>query len=167
MLTITAVTISGGTRTLSSVTNVPPTVWRVLVSQLGSSGPSGPMWRAIRPRATPTTRARRTCAANGTRRRRASTRAVPFGGCARGTAERRGSTGRGRHPAEIQRTAARQAPQVLHTKVNAARPLTHPACGDTHGDGLLAEPPAGRAAGEVAVGERDDRDRPDGVGAVD
>ena len=74
MLTITAVTISGGTSTLSSVTNVLPMVCSVLVSQLGEPSVTGPMSRATSPRATPTTRARRTCAANGTRRRRASTR---------------------------------------------------------------------------------------------
>src|SRR3954452_2906304 len=32
---------------------------------------------------------------------------------------------------------------------------------------LRVEAPAGGAAGKVAVGECDDRDRPDGVGAVD
>src|SRR5919112_1698780 len=53
MLTITAVTISGGTRVLSSVTKVPPMVCRVLVSQLGEPSETVPISRATKPRATP------------------------------------------------------------------------------------------------------------------
>jgi hypothetical protein len=99
MLTITAVTISGGTSARSSVTNVLPMVSRVAVSQLGSSGPTGPISRATSPRTTPRTRATRTCAANGTRRRRASTMDVPFGrrvGC-------RTDSRRGQQPAVVTR----------------------------------------------------------------
>ena len=33
-----------------------------------------------------------------------------------------GSTGRGRHPAVVERTTARQVPEVLHAEVNAGRP---------------------------------------------
>src|SRR3954454_15289425 len=119
MLTITAVTISAGTSVFSRVTKVLPTVWRVLVSQLGVPSATGPRSRATSPRATPSTRARRTCAANGTRRRRASTEGEPFGG-RRGT-RRRGpaSTAGGRHPSEVQGTPTREPPQVLHELVNA------------------------------------------------
>ena len=68
---------SGGTIARSSVTNVPPTVLRVSVSQLGStspveaSTPSAPMLRATRPRTTPSARPIRTWTPNeGSRRRR-------------------------------------------------------------------------------------------------
>ena len=78
--TMTAVTISGGTSALSSETKLLPMVARVLVSQFGEPSETGPISRATSPRATPTTRARRTCAAKGTRRRRASTRGIPIYG---------------------------------------------------------------------------------------
>src|SRR3712207_1851514 len=131
MLTITAVTISGGTRTLSSVTKVLPTVWRVLVSQFGVPSATGPTSRATSPRATPSTRARRTCAANGTRRRRAST-GVPFGDGAEGTAERAGaqesavirpkSSARRRVRSHLSRTSEDKAPP----------PSAHPSCVHSH-----------------------------------
>lgn len=60
----------GGTTARSSVTNVPPTVLRVSVSQLGStspveaSTPSAPMLRATSPSATPRTRPIRTWTPN-------------------------------------------------------------------------------------------------------
>src|SRR5215212_8589310 len=122
MLTITAVTMSAGTRVFSSVTNVPPMVWRVLVSQLGEPSETVPISRATRPRATPTTRARRTCAANGTRRRRASTRRGAFREFGRGRRAGPASTAGGRHPSEVQGTPTREPPQVLHGLVNARAP---------------------------------------------
>src|SRR3954468_25037672 len=164
MLTMTAVTISGGTRTFSSVTKVLPTVWRVLVSQLGVPSATGPISRARSPRATPSTRARRTCAANGTRRRRASTEGEPFGGTERGRRTRPASTAGGRHPSEVQGTPPREAPQVLHRKMNAdGRWSQSPMWACSHG----REDPPGRATGEVAVRQRDHPMRRHREGAVD
>src|SRR5689334_1709231 len=109
MLTITAVTIRAGTRVFSSVTKVPPMVCRVLVSQLGVPSATGPIWRATSPRATPTTRARSTCAENGTRRRRASTEGEPFGGDRIGTSE---FAGRRQQPAVVIRPKSRARRRV-------------------------------------------------------
>src|SRR3954453_7220306 len=167
MLTITAVTISGGTRTLSSVTKVPPTVCRVLVSQFGVPSATGPISRATSPRATPSTRARRTCAANGTRRRRASTRRGPFG-FGRGRRGTPASTAGGRHPSEVQGTPSREAPQVLHVRVNADARGANPACEQVHPTRSWGrEPPSRRAAGEFVATEGERPFRRHGVGAVD
>ena len=67
---------SGGTTARSNVTNVPPIVLRVSVSQLGStspvvaSTPSAPMLRATSPRTTPRTSPIRTWTPNEGRRKR-------------------------------------------------------------------------------------------------
>src|SRR5690349_6162258 len=116
---MTAVTISGGTSVFSSVTKLLPMVWRVLVSQFGEPSATGPISRATSPRATPTTRARSTWAAKGTRRRRASTKGAPVLREGWDEERRRASTARGRRPPVVERAAARQAPEVLHGGVNA------------------------------------------------
>src|SRR4051794_22177891 len=104
------------------------------------------MPRATSPSTMPTTRARRTCAAKGTRRRRASTE-VPFrGSFGVGTTACTASTAGGRHPAEVQLTAPREPPDVVHAQVNASSGWLHPACVRSHG-------PPGRGVAAADCGE--------------
>ena len=117
MLTMIAVTISGMTMTRSSPTNVEPMVASVEVSQFwsvpGTSSPSTnepgtvPMARATRPRPMPTTRATRTWAAKGVRRRRESTE---------GTFREGGGTAglRRRQPSEVIRPKSTTLRRVSH-----------------------------------------------------
>src|SRR3954470_9267647 len=115
MLTITAVTISGGTRTLSSVTKVPPTVCRVLVSQFGVPSATGPISRATSPGRRPA----RGRGGPAPRTGRGGDERAREGGLSEFGRGRRGtpaSTAGGRHPSEVQGTPSREAPQVLHVR---------------------------------------------------
>src|SRR3954463_526463 len=157
MLTITAVTISGGTRTLSSVTKVPPTVCRVLVSQFGVPSATGPMSRATSPRATPSTRARRTCAANGTRRRRASTECLP-GTVREGTTELAGA----QESAVIRpKSSARRRVRshLSRTSEHKAVPApSHPPCARSHPRGPSRTSRSVRGVGRTGAPARPRRD---------